>query len=384
MIETQPPSILSLHELYASIPEELSEPIRAMVCSATSPSLRVTSLMTSATSQAGPEAVNIGGGCLLMKQRGVMAVGLSVHELRFLRSCRQDHFDKNTFLRKIQIISSVDEVVRRLTQDETVRRSQLDLRCSWNSWALKLCELEGGSPGLRSKCLQQRDLLSDECFDRGVAHMFGRGQPQDQAEARRLFGLAAAQGHTTAQKVLWPAMCRTRGGPQDLAEARRVYGLMAAAGNSDAQVHLGDMHRAGEGGSEDLAEARRLYVLAAAQGDADAQNNAGFMYRTGAGVAQDFAEARRLFGLSAAQGHAEAQCNLGSMHALGEGAPEDVDEAMRLLGLSAAQGNAEAQNIAKAVHADAKQNQSIFQGVEDAAAALKRFHTSATREEADK
>ena len=38
------------------------------------------------------------------------------------------------------------------------------------------------------------------------------------------------------------------GGPQDLAEARQLYGLAAAQGYAEAQCLLGYMHRKGEGG----------------------------------------------------------------------------------------------------------------------------------------
>jgi TPR repeat protein len=70
---------------------------------------------------------------------------------------------------------------------------------------------------------------------------------------------------------------RGEGGPVDFAEARRLYGLAVAQGHADAQNNLGWMHEIGEGGPEDLAEARRLYGLAAAQGNADAQNSLGWM-----------------------------------------------------------------------------------------------------------
>ena len=61
-----------------------------------------------------------------------------------------------------------------------------------------------------------------------------------------------------------------QGGSQDLAEARRLFGLAAAQGDAEAQGAIGQMHHLGDGGPKDLAEARRLYGLAAAQGHADA------------------------------------------------------------------------------------------------------------------
>ena len=49
--------------------------------------------------------------------------------------------------------------MRGLSQSEGTSDSQTDLKATWNSWALKLCEAEGGSPHLRSKCLLQRTVL---------------------------------------------------------------------------------------------------------------------------------------------------------------------------------------------------------------------------------
>jgi hypothetical protein len=57
-----------------------------------------------------------------------------------------------------------------------------------------------------------------------------------------------------------------KGGPQDMPEARRLYGLAAAQGHANAQCTLGFMHEDGQGGPQDMSEARRLFGLAAAQG----------------------------------------------------------------------------------------------------------------------
>ena len=103
--------------------------------------------------QAGPEAMLAGDKCVLMKERGVMVVGLSLQEWRVL-------LEKNTGSDKMQMISGVEEAVMRgLSQSEGTSDSQTDLKASWNSWALKLCEVEGGSPHLRSKCLLQSTVL---------------------------------------------------------------------------------------------------------------------------------------------------------------------------------------------------------------------------------
>ena len=94
-----------------------------------------------------------GENCVLMKEHGVMVVGLSLPEWHLL-------LEKNTGSDKMQMVSRVeDAVMRGLSQSEGTSDSQTDLKASWNSWALKLCEMEGGSPHLRSKCLLQRTVL---------------------------------------------------------------------------------------------------------------------------------------------------------------------------------------------------------------------------------
>ena len=57
----------------------------------------------------------------------------------------------------------------------------------------------------------------------------------------------------------------------DRTEARRLYGLAADQGHAKAQYKLADMHYNGEGGPMDRAEARRLYGVAAKQGHAEAK-----------------------------------------------------------------------------------------------------------------
>ena len=75
-----------------------------------------------------------------------------------------------------------------------------------------------------------------------LAGMLERGQgcTQDVAEARRLYGLAAAQGHTRSQYFL-AAMYVDLGGPQDLTEARRLYSLAAASGHVRSDYALAGM-----------------------------------------------------------------------------------------------------------------------------------------------
>jgi TPR repeat protein len=66
--------------------------------------------------------------------------------------------------------------------------------------------------------------------------MQGRGGPQNEVEARRLFSLAAEQGHAGAQYCLSLMHAEGRGGPQDEVEARRLFSLAAAQGHTEAKV----------------------------------------------------------------------------------------------------------------------------------------------------
>ena len=68
-------------------------------------------------------------------------------------------------------------------------------------------------------------------------------------------------------------MLHGEGGAVNLVEARRLFGLAAAQGDASAQNNLAWMHQHGKGGVVDLVEARRLFDLAAAQGYASAQNS---------------------------------------------------------------------------------------------------------------
>ena len=82
-------------------------------------------------------------------------------------------------------------------------------------------------------------------------------------EDRRTAAAVWPRGHaggSDAQCNLGLMHADGQGGRKDLPEARRLFGLAAAQGFACAQFHLGLMHEDGEGGPQDLLEARRLYV----------------------------------------------------------------------------------------------------------------------------
>ena len=210
------------------------------------------------------------------------------------------------------------------------------------------------------RCLYGHAALQDDADSQcNLASMYvsGKGGPEDLDEAVRLFQLAARLGSGQAQIVLG-RMHRDGGWcgiPQDFVEARRWYGLAAAQGTATATAHaaaavgqenLGQLYRDGLGGLEDKAEARRLFRLAAELGSKMGMYSLGAMCYRAEGGPQDKAEARRLYGLASLETHhgsyvtsatvteqatfaavPEAQYELAFMCHNGEGGPQDFDRA---------------------------------------------------------
>ena len=105
-------------------------------------------------SQGGEDSVKPGEKFVLMKERSVMVVGFSHAEWRLLLEKQSPGSDK------MQMISGLEEAVMRgLSQSEGTPDSQTELKAAWNSWARRLCEVEGGAVALRSKCLLQQTVL---------------------------------------------------------------------------------------------------------------------------------------------------------------------------------------------------------------------------------
>jgi TPR repeat protein len=183
----------------------------------------------------------------------------------------------------------------------------------------------------------------------GLALLYvnGQGVPKDDAEAVRLFKIAADLGNAQGQNGLGYLFQQGRGGPKDDIEAARLFKLAADQGYPAAQENLGRLYRAGRGGlPKDEAEAVRLFKLAADQGHAGGQASLGFAYLSGLAGLKDAREAVRLFKLSADQGSGVGQIYLGFAYERGLGGlPKDEREAVRLYKLAADQGNAAAQDF---------------------------------------
>jgi uncharacterized protein len=222
----------------------------------------------------------------------------------------------------------------------------------------------------------------------------------DYATAMRLLRPLAEQGNADAQESLGKIYKWGKGVPQDKAEAAKWYakaaeGYREAAerGNSDAQYKLGDIYYFGQGVPESCAEAVRWYRQAAEQGNTDAQISLGNMYtptrpfsrvlsallKSGPCVPQDEAEAAKWFAKAAEGyreaadgGNADAQYKLGSMYASGEGVPQDEAEAAKWFA-KAAEGYREA---AERGNADAQYK---LGGMYTSGSSVPRNHTEAVK-----
>jgi len=114
-------------------------------------------------------------------------------------------------------------------------------------------------PKPTSKSLQPIQVSIEE-FRRGY---YG-GQPDKIAAL-------AKQGYAPAQDELGMLYQTGKGVPQSNAEAIRLYRLAAAQGNRSAQANLAYMYENGLGLKKDIAAAKRYYRLAADQGDEGAR-----------------------------------------------------------------------------------------------------------------
>jgi TPR repeat protein len=148
----------------------------------------------------------------------------------------------------------------------------------------------------------------------GLCYAYGFGVAEDEARGLALGRESAAAGSCFGQNVV--GRCYEFGGggvAQDNAEAVRLYRLAAAQGDASAQYNLGYMIEKGYGVAQDTAEAIRWYRLAAEQGHAGAPYRLGCLCEKCDGVAQDTAEAIRWYRLAAEQGNKLAQKRLGKL-----------------------------------------------------------------------
>ena len=127
-----------------------------------------------------------------------------------------------------------DELLQ--SKDAEIRRLQADL-------ARLSSEVAAGGAALhpapaRAAAAADAVATAESPFQEGLKFANGEGVAQDDAEAVRLYRLAAAQGHARAQFNLGLMFMNGRGVAKDDAEAVRLYRLAAAQGNTNATAAL--------------------------------------------------------------------------------------------------------------------------------------------------
>jgi hypothetical protein len=96
-------------------------------------------------------------------------------------------------------------------------------------------------------------------------HYDGLGAPRDEADAARLYRIAALQGHAEAQFALARLYLTGRGVLPDPGEAARFFRLAAEQGHAEAQLDLCVMHAMGVGVPRDRVRAYAWCSRAMAQ-----------------------------------------------------------------------------------------------------------------------
>jgi hypothetical protein len=162
------------------------------------------------------------------------------------------------------------------------------------------------------------------------------------AEEVRVDRLGAEQGNAEAQTSFGRLYYYGRGVPQDYAEALTWYRKAAEQDNAYAETDLGDVFYSGKAVPQDSTQAVFWYRKAADHGYARAENDLGAVYYYGRGAPQNYAEAFRWYRKAADQHDAEAEFAVGYMYRHGQGVPRSFFEGRRWYIKAAAQGNQQA------------------------------------------
>jgi tetratricopeptide (TPR) repeat protein len=152
---------------------------------------------------------------------------------------------------------------------------------------------------------EQGDVKSERLL--GSMYYYGRGVPQDYAQAAQWFRNAADQGDAEAEYDLSFMYYGGKGVPLDYTTGVLWCRKSADQGFAKAEAGLGNTYRRGLGVPQDYDEAIRWYRKAADQNDPSAESALGYMYHHGQGIPQDDYEAVRWYRRAATHGDAEAQ-----------------------------------------------------------------------------
>lgn len=133
---------------------------------------------------------------------------------------------------------------------------------------------------------------------------------------------------------------------KDIDEAKRLYQIAAKQGHEDAQQRL-DIY---EAQGDDQSVVIEWYLPAALEGDTEAQYNLGFMYETGWGVPVNDKEAVRWYRDAAEMQHDVAQLRLGMMTIVGVGTEQNIAAGVDLIRNAAENGNRIAEAIIQDIY----------------------------------
>ena len=156
----------------------------------------------------------------------------------------------------------------------------------------------------------------------------------------------ARDGSAQAQYLLGRMYEQGDGVARDEAEAKKLFKLAADQGHDNAGQRLALYENADSGEESVVLE---WYLPAAEEGDMEAQYNLGFMYETGWGVGIDEKMAANWYKEASDLQHDMAQLRLGMMYVVGSGVAKDVDQGVELLRLAAENGNRVAEVLVQEV-----------------------------------
>ena len=134
-----------------------------------------------------------------------------------------------------------------------------------------------------------------------------------------------------------------RGVPQDYAQADYWYHKAADQGLAKANYAIGNLYYYGDGLEQSDSEALVWYHKAADEGDATALDAIGLMYYYGRGVPQSYPEAMVWYQKAADQGNPRAEYDIGYLYQFGLGVTKNREEANRWFRIAANHGNESAQ-----------------------------------------
>ena len=146
--------------------------------------------------------------------------------------------------------------------------------------------------------------------DLGMRYVYGRGVPEDYAQAVSWLRKAANGGDATGMNNLGVMYANGFGTPKDYQQAVSWYRKAADAGYVPAMANLGSMFEKGNGFAKDSQQAVRWYQRAAQAGSISAMYDLGAMYESGEGVGKDRQQAVAWYRKAAVLGEPHAKDSL--------------------------------------------------------------------------